>query len=171
MSNVLGTLFGDIAAAIRSKNGEEDTMKPAEFPGKISALTVASPENSGLKFAEGEFTPPLSGSITVTHDMGVVPDVVVIFPGEAGTMSGLLASIGFSEAALEATGGQTTVYLPGGGSLGTNYPIEMNVQQMADMGVPRGATETLFYVGGGTTYNYPSTVKYRWIALGNLFNA
>lgn len=38
MANALGKLFGDIAAAIRSKNGETGKMKPAEFPAKIAAI-------------------------------------------------------------------------------------------------------------------------------------
>jgi WD40 repeat protein len=38
MANVLGTLFGDIADAIRAKSGESGTMKPAEFPAKIAAI-------------------------------------------------------------------------------------------------------------------------------------
>lgn len=38
MANILGTLFGDIADAIRAKSGESGTMKPAEFPAKIAAI-------------------------------------------------------------------------------------------------------------------------------------
>lgn len=38
MANALGTLFGDIANAIREKTGETGTMKPAEFPEKISGI-------------------------------------------------------------------------------------------------------------------------------------
>lgn len=36
--NVLGTLFGDIADAIRTKTGETAKMKPNEFPAKILAI-------------------------------------------------------------------------------------------------------------------------------------
>ena len=32
MANVLGELFGNIAAAIREKTGDTATMKPNEFP-------------------------------------------------------------------------------------------------------------------------------------------
>ena len=42
MSNVLGELFGDIADAIREKTGDTATMKPAEFPDKISGIDSAS---------------------------------------------------------------------------------------------------------------------------------
>jgi hypothetical protein len=38
MANALGTLFGDIASAIREKTGDTATMKPAEFPEKIAAI-------------------------------------------------------------------------------------------------------------------------------------
>ena len=38
MANALGTLFKDIANAIREKSGETSAMKPAEFPDKIAAI-------------------------------------------------------------------------------------------------------------------------------------
>ena len=40
MANVLGELFSEIANAIREKTGDTATMKPAEFPAKISSITV-----------------------------------------------------------------------------------------------------------------------------------
>ena len=40
MANALGTLFGDIAAAIREKTGDTATMKPVEFPSKISGISA-----------------------------------------------------------------------------------------------------------------------------------
>lgn len=36
--NALGTLFGDIADAIRSKTGDKEKMSPASFPAKISEI-------------------------------------------------------------------------------------------------------------------------------------
>lgn len=47
MANVLGNLFKDIADAIRSKNGETGTMKPAEFPEKIAAIQTGGGGGSG----------------------------------------------------------------------------------------------------------------------------
>ena len=38
MANALGTLFADIATAIREKIGKTGTMKPAEFPKAISGI-------------------------------------------------------------------------------------------------------------------------------------
>ena len=42
MENVLGTLFGNIADAIRSKTGDMGTMKPVEFASKIEAIEVGA---------------------------------------------------------------------------------------------------------------------------------
>lgn len=59
MANVLGTLFGDIAKEIRAKTGETGTMKPAEFPEKISEISVGSdPVVQALEVTEnGTYTP------------------------------------------------------------------------------------------------------------------
>lgn len=47
MSNALGTLFGEIADAIREKSGESGTMKPAEFPAKIAAIPTGGGSAAG----------------------------------------------------------------------------------------------------------------------------
>lgn len=45
--NVLGTLFQDIADAIREKTGNTATMKPAEFPDKIAAIETGGGGGGG----------------------------------------------------------------------------------------------------------------------------
>lgn len=182
--SALGELFSNIAAAIREKNGETGTMKPTKFPDKIRALVASGANNTGLKFKEGEFIPAGAGSgNTITHGMGVVPDVIVIFPGEAVTTDsegGLLACIGFSAAVIEYRGGKDVegtaggVYLPNGSSMrfaGTSMAVTENTTSQQQCGMPRGATSELFYVGGGTTYYYNPGIKYRWLAIGNLLSA
>ena len=42
MANALGTLFQDIADAIRGKTGQAGAMKPSEFPEKISEIDTTS---------------------------------------------------------------------------------------------------------------------------------
>ena len=47
MANALGKLFGDIASAIKIKRGEPETVtyKPAEFPKKISEISVGNDDD------------------------------------------------------------------------------------------------------------------------------
>lgn len=80
MSNALGTLFGDIAAAIREKNGETGTMKPAEFPDKISAIeTGGGSTESSVQYKYLAFT-ATSQTIgqRITLDIGFKPDILYI---------------------------------------------------------------------------------------------
>lgn len=51
MANALGTLFGDIATAIREKTGDTATMKPAEFPEKIMGIEVGGGSNDVVLLA------------------------------------------------------------------------------------------------------------------------
>lgn len=57
MANALGTLFQNIADAIRGKTGETGTMKPAEFPKKIASI-----ETGG------------GSDVDIQDDVKIVPD-------------------------------------------------------------------------------------------------
>lgn len=50
MANVLGELFGNIANAIREKTGDTTTMKPAEFPEKISSIEAGGGSSAELRY-------------------------------------------------------------------------------------------------------------------------
>lgn len=50
MANALGTLFQDIANAIRDKTGETESMKPIEFPTKISEINVGGGSSDLVKY-------------------------------------------------------------------------------------------------------------------------
>lgn len=54
--NVLGTLFGDIANAIRSKTGDTATMKPVDFPTKILGIEVGGGATAKDIIPEQELT-------------------------------------------------------------------------------------------------------------------
>ena len=94
MSNVLGTLFGDIAEAIRGKTGETGTMKPAEFPDKIAGISVGgsgsaggSVDGSGWLVASGQIDSDTGRPVIIEHGLGVVPDIVQVAVGVWGPMS------------------------------------------------------------------------------------
>lgn len=75
MSNALSTLFTDIANAIRNKTGEPSTatMKPAEFPQKITNINITVDATlETLETTEnGTFTPSegVDGFSSVTVDV------------------------------------------------------------------------------------------------------
>lgn len=50
MSNVLGTLFQEIANAIRAKTGGTGTMKPAEFPTQIANIPVGGGSSADVRY-------------------------------------------------------------------------------------------------------------------------
>lgn len=165
--NVLGVLFSDIADAIRGKTGDTATMKPAEFPEKISGIETG---NSGGNSADGvwyvasdSFT-PTTKSWTVSHNIGVIPELIVVYIGATPQANCLLFGVGFSENMMSAFA-EGSSNIPGfvcmlGSSGGTTTsmsftPIEANGAYNSfsgsDLGVIRNATATSFTVGGGTS--------------------
>lgn len=97
MANVLGELFRNIAAAIREKTGDTATMKPADFPEKISNIEAGG---GGAKIAVGTYEASTSKQ-TIAHNLGVVPDIVICTPTTTQyttTAGKYFVSIGISEA-------------------------------------------------------------------------
>lgn len=97
--NVLGTLFGDIAKAIRGKTGDTATMKPAEFPEqirKISTSNVIDNVEVQLDFANGDQTERLpegysANSVTIFKPENLAPENIaegINIAGIIGTHSG-----------------------------------------------------------------------------------
>lgn len=79
MANALGTLFGDIASAIREKTGDTATMKPAQFPEKIAAIEAGG-GSGGLKGKHTSVT--LNGTYgeRVSVDFGFTPGMILLYP-------------------------------------------------------------------------------------------
>ena len=81
MANVLGTLFSDIANAIRNKTGTTDKMSPKDFPIQINNIVVGGGGDGGVtewKFASGETVSDGSGVLTITHGLGSIPDIIKV---------------------------------------------------------------------------------------------
>lgn len=79
-----------IADSIREKNGGTDTYSIAEMASAISSLSVGE-GGSNIRFATGSVTldssvtSTTSTFLTVTHNLGVVPAIVVIWRTAAPT--------------------------------------------------------------------------------------
>ena len=61
MANVLGTLFQDIANAIRGKTGEEGALKPNQFADAIASITVGEGGGSSEDVRYVTFVNPVNG--------------------------------------------------------------------------------------------------------------
>lgn len=148
-----------------------DTFR--SYASKITAMVVKTGK-SGLKITTGEFTAETGGN-TIEHNMGVVPDVIVVFCGEptdahSTSNSRITGAIGYTQAVMDKTGVSSLSYLSNGAALSWNETITNDSNQQLSLGLPRGATATQFKVGGGT-YGYSPGKIHRWIAFGNLLDA
>lgn len=140
MNNVLGSLFGDIAEAIRSKTGEAGTMKPAEFPDKIAGISVGGGSGGDGEWVIAKGTVDANGATqTVTHGLGVIPDIVTVMlnssgvggmPSETEAAGRVVAGCVFSEKMLGEAGvsaknyGYTFIYNPTNGSTLIGTPTD-----------------------------------------------
>ena len=72
----------DIADAIREKTNTTESIMPIDFAALIKSISGG--DGNGLKLREtplaktGTFKPTSETAVTITHDLGVVPDYVMI---------------------------------------------------------------------------------------------
>ena len=167
MANALGGLFSDIAAAIRSKTGEEGSMKPTDFPEKINNISVRDLSLLPIAMVSGEFEPD-APVYTFEHNLGRVPDILIVYGTTVETNpelgSFLTFAVGFGDKMMDLLLTQndypgrvvyTIIYsLEGEGKYGTTMRIGDNcsivdcVDQQQTYGNLRSATDTTCTVGG-----------------------
>lgn len=178
--NVLGTLFQNIADAIRSKTGDTATMKPSEFPDKISGIETnggGGSTGTGGTFtvADGEFEADNS-IMTVEHNLGYVPDILFIVAGSAPAEGNMFFAIGYSKALYskfdDSIKGFNYGLLSGGGALEWSVRDNMESDQAGKLaqGCIRECSTTSFVVGG-TTFKLNTTEqknRYHWYAISGI---
>lgn len=178
MSNVLGTLFGQIADAIRGKTGDTATMKPAEFPDKIAAIEAGGGAGATgeIKVKTGDFYPSSTVG-TFTHGLGVVPDILLITPSFPPVKGDIAAAIGFRSALNEAMGGgkkgRTTFIISGtmAGHILTDGMETPQTGSAGDNGALRSVNENTFTIGsasGNAKLRVSSGCCYSYIAVAGL---
>lgn len=160
MSNVLGDLFGNIAAAIREKTGEEGTMKPIEFPEKIAAIEAGGGSGGGQMFRT--FMNINGGYNTrVNVNFGFKPDILLVYAGSnfTKTSTGVML-YGTTQAAADKLGASccnvrvATTSSAGGinvKTLGTS--IDCAVSANVGNTPICGCDETGFTIGTGAFYS------------------
>ena len=139
----------------------------------VEAIEAGGSGESGeLQFNMGSATPTASVA-TVTHDMGVVPDIVCIVASHVPTDKKVIASWGFTTALIEklgitASAGNKTVATMNGSSitLGNSNGIEQTESSGDSFGHVRNVTTTTFQFGGNTIA--ANTASYQWFAIAGL---
>lgn len=88
MANALGTLFKDIADAIRVKGGATGTMKPVEFPmGILNIIGGSSNARASSGFITTSAENTVNGVTTFAYNLGVKPDLILVTPVDAPTVT------------------------------------------------------------------------------------
>lgn len=174
-SNVLAALFSDIANAIRTKTGGTDKMAPAAFPENILGIEGGgSVDLSNVKIASGTHTGSASGQETITHNLGVMPDIIFMTYATLGNISdynvsAYMSGISFSSEFVKATNGvnqsRLLLYNTANGALA--YWLNECLDADEDsLGGICGATPNTFNAGNE---NYGLITKsYYWLAIGGL---
>lgn len=139
--------------------------------------TLAAAGSSSIKIATGTFT--VASNNTITHDLGVVPDFIMIYPasGSSSTTTYTIAAMfGFSTAFKAAYS-----WAPGiayACTMGSSSRMEFKtysrcIDKTYDSGYPnviRDTNETTFIVNRASTVApaIPFGVTMRWVAIGGL---
>jgi hypothetical protein len=183
MANVLATLFGDIATAIRNKTGTTDKMSPKDFLIYINSITVngggGDNDNKEWKFASGEVI-GAGGALTINHGLGVVPDIICVKAARnINDEMAYISGIQFSNAMITALNGLGTNdekglsygYSKALGVVGLTITegVEGSHAQFSGMfGHIRNANEITFTVGGGSVLPIPNDRKVTWWAVSGI---
>ena len=179
MANVLGTLFSDIANAIRNKTGTTEKMSPNDFPIQINNIVVGGGNSDKQwKFATGNAT-GTGGAITITHNLGDIPDIICVRVGRnTSDTTAFIGSLQFSNSLIEAMNGTGNMYENGlGFVLAGVGPVALNIEEGVEgehkqysgmWGQIRNANATTFTVGGGSLAPIPSGRDVYWFAVSGI---
>ncbi len=177
MANVLATLLGDIANAIRSKTGSSEKMSPKDFPIYINNIVVDGGDDSGKewKFASGATT-STGGALTINHGLGDVPDIIYVkMTKSSDDTIYFVGALQFSDAMTNAIGSDDArgiAYVMGNIGLVTltlKDGVESESPLFADMyGQIRKANANNFTVGGGSVTPIPSGRTVNWWAVSGI---
>lgn len=172
-----GKVFGQVTVA-KPENLLPENIKADEVVAGIVGTLVAA-SGSGGKWAWGTFTGN-NAPITINHNLGVVPDLVIVKVGSPSTLEsqGLYEIVAFLEAkeALDVLGGGKYGWALAAqygylSSYITSFMLQKSLTTPIDSanGEPiNNANETSFTVGMTETRLYPANGVYNWIAIGGL---
>lgn len=182
MANALGTLFQNIASAIRAKTGETGSMKPAEFPDKIAAIETGGGSDVDIQddvkivpdFSRGNFIIDLTESNQAIRS-GYVEKPSTLTPGNIKKDVTIAGVTGTLEAS--TTSAESVMKFYGMTSSGLQYTINDSITTMGDgktfnsvvkSSIPTSVTVICAIRDDG--YEYTKGCTYDLIASGWVFD-
>ena len=161
----------EIADAIRSKNGKSESISVKNMAQAISALSIGDGSSKNIIMASGKVIGGTDKTITIQHNLNVVPDVFIIyaqtsvFNGDSKEMYYIQSAGNFSKNISMNSNikGWISTKLVHGTTSDENAGLD---DDPGATGIPRNATSTTVQVGG-TFYLAPSQ-DYVWIAISGL---
>lgn len=158
------------AALIEKGQAVSDTDTFRSYADKVLAIETGGVTKEVTK-ANGIFD-VTSGIMTVTHKLGMVPDIAIICPTQHTSGTVFVMSVGFSSNYIEQLGGGDLSISMGGlqtsGLLITQYGgIDGTNESDASYGVIRNATDTEFTVGG-SIFPLMTDARYVYYLYGGL---
>lgn len=144
----------------------------------VDAVAAGGGGSSGSWVSANGYFDATTSSHVVTHNMGVKPDIVVVYANKTpSTNKAIYLAAGVSSALIDkgitlSDISKVAVYSKNGGSvmsMGVGVTMDSGNSQLVTYGFPRELTTTTFKVGGGTSMGYTDTnVSYYWFAIGGI---
>lgn len=146
-------------------------------------LGYESGKSAGKKWIHSTGTfKPTSGGHTIQHNLGVSPDMMMMWARKTPSAQGLAVFVtGFSDAVMENAGNPQIAYItalipynnPDTGvrelvPITTKNALSMTHSGAGSYGYFYNATATTVHVGGGVI-NLDTSVEYEWLAIGGIF--
>lgn len=159
-----GQAFSAVNIPMPGNLTPENIAKGVDIAGIVG--TMASGGGGDFAFSMGTITPTSDGVTTITHDLGVVPDI--FFVGAQKAVSGtyaILSTCNFSKAFMEKTGNKGWL---SAGSITSSVSTADGALDGSDcgFGMPHNATASTVDVGD--TMYLQSGKQYAWVAVGGL---
>ena len=145
----------------------ENIAEGVNIAGIVGALAAGG--GGGVKIASGTFN-GTGVRATINHNLGVVPDVVIVGGKYAGDGE-LLLAFGYSAALVKALGFTRSMYHIKGAATNfvqASFNDAVSIENVNDARALTSANESSVFVGG-TSSGYPKNGwPYEWIAIGGL---
>lgn len=132
----------------------------------------AADVGASMKYSSGTLSSSLGGSTTVTHGLGYVPDMILVYPSKNADMEyqTTIAAYAFSSAMHDALPDLYSILISGLGVNTTRIGFDkLTPADVGDKGFVRDVTKNTFVIGSDSyPFTVPPASHARWLAISGL---